>query len=361
MIEAAVNRWQRYGKDRLYVTARDGVRLGWHDLQSGATHCHRADRVDELDRAIAMWRERNGISRPEAPRPRPDTITARSSADPVDVDLAGRPAGRGLRAKVAEYDSAIEAARAPERQLLEVERDLREQDRRIRVDGPVKHLLLAMVGRRTPERRDLQQRIKAIRAELRLRRAVADGQVWGLWAEREPWATGLDGELLVGRVLDGLVADDPRWRVLHGVPVGTLGSDIDHVLIGPTGVYTLNTKHHRDANVFVAHDAFLVNGVRQPYVRNSRHEAQRAARLLSARYGRRVEVTAMIVVVRAGRLTIKAQPRDVVVAPRGQLRRVLASGPVTLRLAEIEQIFDVARRSTTWSPMSDPTASAPHG
>jgi len=26
-----VARWTRYGKDRLYVTALDGQRVGWHD------------------------------------------------------------------------------------------------------------------------------------------------------------------------------------------------------------------------------------------------------------------------------------------------------------------------------------------
>ena len=36
----------------------------------------------------------------------------------------------------------------------------------------------------------------------------------------------------------------PRWRVLHSVPVEG-GRDIDHVMIGPPGVVTINSKHHR--------------------------------------------------------------------------------------------------------------------
>ncbi|MBG6212216.1 hypothetical protein RCH23_000129 [Cryobacterium sp. CAN_C3] len=36
----------------------------------------------------------------------------------------------------------------------------------------------------------------------------------------------------------------PEWTVLHAVPVGSGSSDIDHVVIGPAGVFTINTKNH---------------------------------------------------------------------------------------------------------------------
>jgi hypothetical protein len=35
----------------------------------------------------------------------------------------------------------------------------------------------------------------------------------------------------------------PEWTVLHSVPVGTGSTDIDHIAIGPAGVFTLNTKY----------------------------------------------------------------------------------------------------------------------
>jgi len=45
-----------------------------------------------------------------------------------------------------------------------------------------------------------------------------------------------------------LLRRSPRWRVLHSVPLrdarGAVRGDIDHVLIGPPGVVTINTKHH---------------------------------------------------------------------------------------------------------------------
>ena len=94
--------------------------------------------------------------------------------------------------------------------------------------------------------------------------------------------------------------------MLHSVPVGSDDSDIDHVLIGPPGVYTINTKHHAGKSVWVAGNALQINGqTYQPYIRNTVHEARRAQRLLSQESGLTVEVTGVIVFVGAGKLTVK--------------------------------------------------------
>ncbi len=50
---------------------------------------------------------------------------------------------------------------------------------------------------------------------------------------------------------------DPRWRVLHAIPVGERGSDIDHLAIGPAGVFTINAKYHAGAKIWVGGDTFL--------------------------------------------------------------------------------------------------------
>jgi hypothetical protein len=51
---------------------------------------------------------------------------------------------------------------------------------------------------------------------------------------------GAEGERKVGAILEGLA---PTWHVLHGVWLGH--GDIDHVLIGPGGVFTIETKSNR--------------------------------------------------------------------------------------------------------------------
>lgn len=71
------------------------------------------------------------------------------------------------------------------------------------------------------------------------------------------------------------------WLVLHSVGVGSRGPGIDHVLIGPAGIVTVNTKTHRCAKIWVAGRTFMVNGQRQPCIRDSQHEAERVRRALA--------------------------------------------------------------------------------
>jgi hypothetical protein len=111
----------------------------------------------------------------------------------------------------------------------------------------------------------------------------------------------------------------------------------------------VNTKHHPDARVWVAGETFMVNGQRQSYVRASRSEGRKVARLLSAAYGSSVTVTPVVAVVgAAGGFEVKEQPIGVVVCARRALARWLCSQPSVLSSEEIEGIFSVARRPSTW-------------
>ena len=79
--------------------------------------------------------------------------------------------------------------------------------------------------------------------------------------------------------------------MLHSVPVGSGSSDLDHVVIGPAGVFTINTKHHRGQNVWVGGRRILVNGQRTDHLRNANYEAKRASKLLSVAARMLVDVT----------------------------------------------------------------------
>jgi hypothetical protein len=57
----------------------------------------------------------------------------------------------------------------------------------------------------------------------------------------ERWARGAGGEERVGAIVDALHARG--WRAIHDVDTGR--GNIDHVLVGPGGVLTVETKSHR--------------------------------------------------------------------------------------------------------------------
>ncbi|WP_169581562.1 MULTISPECIES: nuclease-related domain-containing protein [Microbacterium] len=158
-----------------------------------------------------------------------------------------------------------------------------------------------------------------------------------LSAESRSWYVGALGELHVAEQLARLGSG---WTILHSVPVGDRGSDIDHVVVGAAGVFTINTKFHEDAKVWVGSRRLLLNGQKTDHLRNSRYEAQRVARALSAAVGTAIAVHPAIVIVGARSITIKEQPGDITVLRASELvrwlrrRRAILDPDTSGRLAE---------------------------
>ncbi|HEY5011279.1 MAG TPA: nuclease-related domain-containing protein, partial [Acidimicrobiia bacterium] len=163
--------------------------------------------------------------------------------------------------------------------------------------------------------------------------------------ERANWARGEDGEKLVAAELDGLSPD--RWRVFHSIPRGPSGTDIDHLVIGVGGVFTLNTKNV-SANVWVAERVLMVGGTRKSYLPAAVHEANDVARRLEwSGSSSSVDVRPVLVFTRP--VTIKAMPADVSVIDAGAVRRWLESQAHVLTPAQVHEIARVADRPATWT------------
>ena len=169
-----------------------------------------------------------------------------------------------------------------------------------------------------------------------------------LGREAEPWYLGALGELEVARRLNEL---GPGWYVLHSVPIGAGASDLDHVVIGPAGVFTINTKHHRGAHVWVVAKQIQVNRQRTDHVRNAAFEGRRAAKLLSVAAGMPVDVTPTIAVVGAGRVTVKERPPDVVVLRETELVRWMRRRPAVLTPSQVQHLAGVAVQPSAWGRM----------
>ncbi|WP_443316477.1 nuclease-related domain-containing protein [Streptomyces sp. 8N616] len=164
--------------------------------------------------------------------------------------------------------------------------------------------------------------------------------------EADSWRAGLVGERIVGAELERLTSGG--WRVLHSIPLPR-DVDIDHLLIGPGGVFTINTKRHRKKRIWVGDDSATVNrGTPQPYVRKSRHEAERAARVLKRGCGFAIQVHPVLVFVAAAKVDVVRSLHDVRVVPRE--REVAALGALggVLSPAQIEAVYAVARDRRNW-------------
>ena len=169
-----------------------------------------------------------------------------------------------------------------------------------------------------------------------------------LHPDARSWYRGAIGEIEVARILSRL---DRRWTVLHAVPVGSAGADIDHVVIGPAGTFTINTKNHSGKRIWTAGTSFMVNGQKLAHIHNSTFEAKRAARLLSDMTATPVAVTPLIVVVRPEKLTRKNP--DVTVMESTELLRWLARQPQMQTDATVARIVWAAERRETWTTLVD--------
>jgi hypothetical protein len=172
------------------------------------------------------------------------------------------------------------------------------------------------------------------------------------------WFSGADGERTVAALLAGLPED---WTVLHSLPVGRSGADIDHLVVGPAGVFTVNTKHHVDASVWVAGRSVVVAGRKQPYVARAEAEAARVDRLLSdvvpeCAGGTCPEVRSIVAVVGARRLTVRDAPRSVDVVRAESLRRFLLRQPVRLGPDDVQRLVAVLERPSAWQPAAEADA-----
>jgi hypothetical protein len=175
------------------------------------------------------------------------------------------------------------------------------------------------------------------------------------------WYWGVLGEQRVAVTLSML---GPEWTVLHSVPVGAGNTDIDHLAIGPAGVFTLNTKYSPDSNVWTAGRGLMVNGEsRAHYLRNSMAELQRASTVLSQAAGFAVPVFSALVFVDPASLTVKAPPgwdgTDLHVVSERELLPLLTRRR-ELSDEQLATVMDAALRAETWHRSPQPSRPGVH-
>jgi hypothetical protein len=167
------------------------------------------------------------------------------------------------------------------------------------------------------------------------------------------WYVGAIGERVVGEILRAL---GPEWMVRHAVPIGSGTKDIDHLVIGPTGVYAINTKHHIGASIWIGDHVLRVNNANTPHIAAARRDADDVSVRLARHADFGVHVVPVVALVGQSTITDgRKGPRShpAVVDSRrlvDWMLRQTASHSST----ELELIRLAAEEPSTWH--SDPTA-----
>ncbi len=317
--------------DRVYFDATDGARLGYLDMHTNLPGDVDLGRAEEFYIALRAWRRCNPTPT-TAEAQLEQTVTpppARQRIDPPTrraLDPHGPPPPRDPPRPTQTRPAA--GPTASTRRPLKDKQPWTDLATNIPGQGPA-----------------------AVAAQLRREHPIATrlGRLLGQRTDERAWRIGAKGEEKTASYLEKLTAGG-LWYALHSVPVSTHGTDIDHVLIGPAGVFTINTKHHPGALVSARGDVITVNRHATEHAAKARAEADRAGRLLGAALGLgAITVAPLVVIVGAG-VRSAGQPRGVTVLPASKLVRWLRAQPNTLAPDTVAKLYAVARRSTTWLP-----------
>ncbi|MEI5102453.1 nuclease-related domain-containing protein [Streptomyces sp. PmtG] len=287
MDELKISAWKRYGKDRLYVNLPNGTAVAWADRRTGEVTILQEPYRREALRLLSSLLAAHPDPAAAAPRPAPRQQPPSPPTLPPLTPL---------------HDLASNRPGESLRKLLAAE-------------GP------------TPARRVVNWL---------LRRTT----------EWDSYRKGLAGELRVGAELQRLTRYG--WCVLHSIELPRK-VDVDHLLIGPGGVFCVNTKRHLGKAVWVGDEMVRINhGKPQPYGRKSKAEARRVQKALERHVDFPVPVEPVLVFVGVTRLD-KAATQFAVRVYRE--REVSALGPLrgVLRPEQISALYTVARHRAAWT------------
>jgi hypothetical protein len=162
---------------------------------------------------------------------------------------------------------------------------------------------------------------------------------------------GAVGESEVAGILAAL---GPEWEVLHVEPdepqPGTLvpEPDIDHLVIGPPGIFAITSRNHTGHTVIATGDSIILDTRKTKYMAKSLYEASRASEFLQRAAGAPVTVTPLIVVVGVPKIARRIKPPIVRVVPSVKLAQLLAKEPRVMSDETVDHFSNAAGLCSTW-------------
>ncbi|MEV6527763.1 nuclease-related domain-containing protein [Longispora sp. NPDC051575] len=288
-----LRRWQKQGHDRLYITTASGSELGWVDLRTNRDGIRVPGMWPEIQAAVNRWKSEN----PGWSQSRP--------ARPAGISQSRQPLRRGDLGVDVDGDGDLAAVRAGA--------GVQQRADQLRPGWGIR-LLSGVFGHRTADR---------------------------------SWAVGAAGERAVGKKLDKL-ARKGKWRVLHSVQLGG-GGDLDHLLIGPLGVFCINSKHHPGGKVRVTRKGIRVGKRETSYADKAGREARRVQLALRSAGLSWIAVQPVIVVHGHASLSGRRNSAGVSVLASSSVWWWFRVGRARLSTATVEQVYAIARQSSTWA------------
>jgi hypothetical protein len=152
--------------------------------------------------------------------------------------------------------------------------------------------------------------------------------------ETEAWRRGAAGERFVARLLDPLAKQG--WGVEHDLPVRGATGNVNHVVIGPPGIFAIDVRHYR-GRLRLSQDGLLWHG--RTFLLPSLSATRSKADRLQDRVGAPDVAVVPIVAVLGGMVPGgQATTMGVTVVPARRLPGLLRSLPPTLTTERAREV-----------------------
>ncbi len=325
--------WRRYGQDRLYLATDGDVKLGWIDNKTGILTVV----ADEHRTVIEAW--------------------AKAHLDTMNTTASALSLSTAIASTVPQISASTPDAPAPVAEPALKTANLTPSITfppvltNTRGAAPAGRANWTDLANNVPGqgvRNEADKKFTAMYGKSRVLTGIA--RVLDINNPERSWRIGADGEETIGARLDKLTAKG--WHVLHAVPIGRRGADIDHVLIGAAGVFCINTKNHPGKTIEVAADRIRIGGTAVDYYKKSRSEAERSTKILSTAVGWPVEVRPVLILLNGTRrptIKIISNPAGILIFNGTEIPEVFTNSLPLLTPPAVEEIYTMARRSTTWA------------
>ena len=175
--------------------------------------------------------------------------------------------------------------------------------------------------------------------------------------EDRNWRRGAEGEERVAAYLASLGG---RWAVIHDLTIGRKGANLDHLVIGPPGVFALNTKNLTGKLTIYEH-AILQNGRKTDFVPAALREARTVQQRLCAAAGRKVHAWSVLVVMGCD-IEVKQPLANLSLVRASSLPAWLDQLPHgAMTPGEVLELERLSRTPGTWVPKATAGRSAAAG
>jgi hypothetical protein len=156
------------------------------------------------------------------------------------------------------------------------------------------------------------------------------------------WQIGAAGEVLTGRLLEPLRSEG--FRILHDRRIpGARSANIDHIVIGPPGVFVVETKSYQGSLQIRGDEIFLAGRRKNGWIDEVNREAAAVQTALAAELAAlTLTVQSVICVHRADLPWFRSEVRGVrVVGGKDLVSRLRKAAPA-LSLADVERLAALA-------------------